>query len=48
MDATNAFNELNRHVTLRNIEAVRPVLAPVLPNIYQQDALLFTGGNTIF
>ena len=25
--ATNAFNELNRQITLRNVEAVCPVLA---------------------
>ena len=45
--ATNAFNELNRQVTLHNVEAVCPVLAPFLTNTYHQDAFLFTGGNTI-
>ena len=34
VDATNAFNELNRQVTLRNVEAVCPVLAPILVNTY--------------
>ena len=48
VDATNAFNELNRQVTLRNVEAVCPVLAPILVNTYRQDASLFTGGHTIF
>jgi len=47
VDATNAFNELNRQVTLRNVEAVCPVLAPILTNTYRQGAFLFTGGNTI-
>ena len=47
VDATNAFNELNRQVTLRNVEVVCPVLAPILANTYRQDALLFSGGNTI-
>ena len=47
VDATNAFNELNRQVTLHNVEAVCPVLAPILTNTYRQDAFLFTGGNTI-
>ena len=47
MGATNAFNELNRQVTLQNVKAVCPVLAPILTNTYQLDALLFTKGNTI-
>ena len=47
VDATNAFNELNHQVTLRNVEVVCPVLAPILANTYQQDVLLFSGGNTI-
>ena len=47
VDATNAFNELNRQVTLRNVEVACPVLAPILANTYRQDALLFSGGNTI-
>ena len=47
--ATNAFNELNRQVTgLRNVEAIFPVLAPILIITYRQDAFLFTGGHTIF
>ena len=45
VDAKNAFNELNRQVTLRNVEALCPSLAPIL--IYT-DAFLFTGGRTIF
>ena len=48
VDATNAFNELNRQVTLRNVEAIYPVLAPILTNTYRQDAPHFTGGSTIF
>ena len=47
VDATNAFNELNRQVTLHNVEAVCPVLVPILTNTYHQGAFLFTGGNTI-
>ena len=46
--ATNAFNELNRQVTLRNVEAVCPVLAPILVNTYRQDAFLFTEDHAIF
>ena len=48
MDASNAFYELNRQVTLRNVEAICPVLAPILINTYHQDAFLFAGGYTIF
>ena len=48
VDASNAFNELNRQVTLRNVEAICPVLAPILINTYRQDAFLFAGGHTIF
>ena len=48
MDASNAFNELNRQVTLRYVEAICPVLAPILINTYRQDAFLFAGGHTIF
>ena len=48
VDATNAFNELNCQVTLWNVEAICPVLAPILTETYRQDALLFTGSSTIF
>ena len=48
VDASNAFNELNRQVTLRNVEAICPVLAPILINTYRQDTFLFAGGHTIF
>ena len=34
-------------MTLRKVEAICPVLAPILTNTYRQDAFLFTGGNTI-
>ena len=36
VDATNAFNNLNRSVTLRNLPVVCPALAPVLINTYRQ------------
>ena len=45
VDASNAFNELNRQVTLRNVEAICPVLAPILINTYRQDAFLFAGSH---
>ena len=48
VDATNAFNKLNHQVTLCNVKAACPVLAPILINTYCQDAFLFTGGHTIF
>ena len=48
VDAKNAFNELNRQVTLRKVEVLCPSLAPILINTYRTDAFLFTGGRTIF
>ena len=48
VDTSNAFNELNRQVTLCNVEAICPVLAPILINTYRQDAFLFAGGHTVF
>ena len=48
VDASNAPNELNRQVTLRNVEPIFPVLAPILINTYCQDTFLFAGGHTIF
>ena len=48
VDASNAFNELNRQVALCNVEAICPVLAPILINTYRQDAFLFAGDHTIF
>ena len=41
VDASNAFNNLNHHVSLANIQTVCPILAPVLINTYISPGLLF-------
>ena len=48
MDASNAFNRLNRHVALHNIQITAPLIAPVLINTYRVPSRLFmTGGGEI-
>lgn len=47
VDASNAFNLLNRQVALRNIMALCPTLAPLLVNIYRNPSELFVGGETM-
>lgn len=39
VDASNAFNSLNREAALRNVRVLRPVLAPILINTYIQGGL---------
>ena len=48
VDASNAFNRLNRQVALRNIRIICPALARFLINIYRSDAPLFVGGEVIY
>ena len=48
VDASNAFNSLNRAATLRNVQVLCPCLAPALTNIYQMNAELFVADETIF
>lgn len=48
VDATNAFNSLNRETALRNIQVSCPAIATILTNTYRQDIPLFIGGETIF
>ena len=45
VDASNAFNRLNRQAALRNSEVVCPTLAPVLINTYRNNSWLFVGGQ---
>ena len=45
VDASNAFNSLNRQVALRNIRALCPPLATALINTYRRDAELFVDGK---
>ena len=47
VDATNAFNSLNRQVALRNIRHLCPPLSKVLSNTYREDICLFIDGETI-
>ncbi len=48
VDATNAFNSLNRNVALANIKHTCPILATVLSNIYDQPTELFCDGHTLW
>ena len=48
VDASNAFNNINRQVTLLNILNLCPVIATVLINCYRGNAQLFVGGEVIF
>ena len=47
VDASNAFNTLNRKVALLNIQKRCPPLAKVLTNTYRHDPQLFIGGETL-
>ena len=47
IDASNAFNNLNRSVTLHNLPKVCPILAPILTNTYRVPSDLFVGGRCL-
>ena len=47
VDASNAFNSLNREAALRNICILCPVLAPMLTNMYRTHSMLFIDGDHI-
>ena len=47
IDATNAFNSLNRQATLHNIRGLCPPFATVLINTYREHTELFIDGETI-
>ena len=47
IDATNAFNSLNRKVALHNVAILCPSLATVLNNTYGGHQKLFVDGETI-
>ena len=47
VDASNAFNALNRQVALRNILHLCPCLATVLINSYRAESDLFVNGYVI-
>ena len=48
VDASNAFNALNRQVALRNIQQLCPPLSKILTNTYRDDIDLFIDGETIY
>jgi len=48
IDASNAFNALNRAISLHNIRVLCPVIAAYVINTYRKSARLFiTGGKEI-
>ena len=47
VDATDAFNNFNCHVALRNISMNRPAIFPTLANTYRLPAKLFVGGEVL-
>ena len=47
VDASNAFNNLNRQVALFNIRYICPAIATVLINCYRDPVSLFVGGTTL-
>ena len=47
VDASNAFNQLNRKATLLNSRTVCPALAPVIINTYRNPSVLYVGGESI-
>lgn len=48
VDASNAFNSLNRDVAMRNILTICPAFARIIINTYCADTNLFIGGQTVF
>ena len=48
VDASNAFNSLNRQNALRNIHSLCPALAVVVTNCYLLDVPLFIDGEVIY
>ena len=48
VDASNAFNCLNRQVALHNIQTLCPPLANILINTYRKNVPLFIDGRHIF
>ena len=48
VDASNAFNLLNRQAALLNIHSLCPSLAIALTNTYRSDSSLFIEGEMLF
>ena len=47
VDATNAFNLLNREAALRSIHYLCPPLSKILTSTYREDVQLFIDGETV-
>ena len=47
VDATNAFNSLNRKTALQNVQRICPSIATTLINTYREPAELFMDGNIL-
>ena len=47
VDASNAFNNLNRQVALLNIHDVCPAIATVLTNCYRSESPLYVQGEML-
>ena len=47
VNASNAFNHLNRQVALHNFPSICPALATVVTNLYREDSNLFIDGETL-
>ena len=48
VDASNAFNSLNRAVALQNIQYICPAFSSILINIYRFPAPLYVDGDVIY
>ena len=47
VDASNAFNSLNRKTALHNIRSLCPTLSTILINTYRSDPVCFVDGDTL-
>jgi len=47
VDATNAFNSLNRQAALCNIQHLCPPFSTILINTYHEDVNLYIGGSVL-
>ena len=47
VDASNAFNSINRKAALHNVKVLCPVIATILENVYQAPAKLYLLGGTV-
>ena len=47
VDASNAFNSLNREAMLHNLQVICPAFATCVINYYRAPAALFVGGESI-